>query len=706
MDGTRRHLLFGVSALTAGTAAATHAGGAGLNPMIAGKDGNLPSGLGILPFNTMAQFVAAFIPSIIAVVDLHGYYLDDDCDSFRMYRLPSPPSPVRAWHRQTADGGWWSYANALNIDVRMFGARGSASPADAAINRAAIQNAIDFKYSKGGGDVHAAGFFFVDDTLYRPSSVRLRGTVRHNVLRKYGDTTAGVAHPLTGTVFHTSGPGTPRLWTDESGDGTDVLLRPLIAELGENGGVIDITLQTGRDADSWDVGLLLCGVSRGFYSGLDVRGAWRKAACRLDATWGRSNPRMMTLAHLPAWFTSDYATLYDYGLTNNLWDVCRFEGACALVVESGPNAAYAANGISDTKFRACEFYNDSSGETLAYREADGALIRLNYAIPGLGGAQGLSFESCRFDCASIWMFDIGSWSNLDVAGGRNFAETSAAWLSYQTSQGVPKAQRRGRIRTSAQTTPHRGDLLRFEGEFFCNISADIPDDTGDVLPRAWIPRGDKGRRISFQGPGYHNGFDFLSDGETGMSGLTLRSWRADGRISLQNMVGDAITTWGWMADNETVWGTAYDQRWGEGTVTFQRSNVTFLSYDGGSLASPPVYAGTTANAANVMVDSDGRLRRSTSALKYKTDVRPIPDEMLDAMLLLDGKLYKSLCEGDDPETDHMGSIADQAAALGLEPLVIRGPGGAVEGFKYERAFSALLEIVKRLDRQVRALEER
>jgi len=661
---------------------------------------------GLLPFDTMAQFVAALIPSIITTVDMRGYYTSDDCVTFKMYRLPAAPSPVKAWHKQSADGGWWSYANAPNINIRMFGAKGSALAGDAATNRAAIQNAIDFKYSKGGGEVHADGFFFVNDTIYRPSSIRLKGSVRHNVLREYGDSTGGVAHPVSGTVFHTSGAGTPRLWTDESGNGTDALLRPLIAELGENGGVIDITLQTTRDANAWDVGLLNCGVSRGYCFGLDVRGAWRKAAYRLDATWGRDNPRMMALAHLPTWFTANYATLYDYGMTNNLFDDCRFEGACALMIESGPNEAFAVNGISDTKFRACEFYNDTSSQTLSYRETDGALIRLNYRMSGLGGAQGLSFESCRFDCTSIWMFDVGYWSNLDVVGGRNFAETSAAWISYQTARGVAVARRRGRIRTNANTTFYQGDLLRFDGEFFCNITADVPGDTGDVLPRYWIPRGDKGRRLSFEGPGYNNTFNFLFDGENGTAGLTLRSWRINGRIGLQNMMGNDIFTWGWMADNENYWGTAYNQRWDEGTVTFQRGTVTFLSYNGLNLISQPIYDDTTANASNVVVETNGRIRRSTSALKYKTNIRPIPDEMLDALLQMEGRLYNSVCEGDDPDVDHMGSIADQAAELGLEPLVTRGADGEIENFKYERSFSALLEVVKRLDRQVRDLQGR
>ncbi|MHC2298212.1 tail fiber domain-containing protein [Rhizobium mongolense] len=659
-------------------------------------------------FDTMAGFLAANIPSVIKTVDIRGYYLADDCPSWKMYRLAEAPAPVMPWHKQTADGGWWSYCNAFNLNIRMFGAKGLVLPSDAAVNRAAIQAAIDFKYAKGGGVVYASGFFYVGDTIYRPASIVIDGSLRHNVLREFGDTTSGVAHPLTGTVFHTSGAGTARLWTDESGNGSDALLRPLIAELGENGGVRGITLQTTTDANAWDIGLHICGVSRGYYHGLDVRGAWKKSAGRMDATWGRTNPRMMALAHLPAWFTADYATIYDYGLTNNVFDFCRFEGGKAFAVESGPNEAYATNGISDTKFRACEFYNDQSAVTLADRTGiNGALIRLNFTLAALGGAQGLSFESCRFDTASRWTFDIDHWSNLDIKDGREFSETSGVYQTYQTGQGVPTEQARGRLRTTVNTTVNQNDCLRFDGEWFMNISSANAvggDNAANVTPAAWVMRAEAGKRIIIKHGQTVSDANMTADGEIGTLGHIIRSWTSNGKISFQNMEGNVVNTWAFFQKDQTSWGTAYDQKWGAGTITFQRNGVTFLSYNGTNIISLPIYSDTTANAANVNIESDGRARRSTSAAKYKTNVLPIPDEMLDAMLQLRGVLYTSLCPGDDADELHMGSIADEAAELGLEPLVARGEDGEVEDFKYGRAFSALLEIVKRINARMTAIE--
>ncbi|WFU88996.1 tail fiber domain-containing protein [Rhizobium sp. CC1099] len=607
-----------------------------------------------------------------------------------------------AWVRQ--DGGW------LFGDMRAewFGFVDSTDGATtAATNQTAIQAALNLRYHLRGGIVRYKGFGYFSDFLAIPASCFLEGDIRHNVLLEYGDTTGGVDHPNTGSVLHTYGAGTARLWTDESGTGSDTPIKVAIAVLGENAGVRNMTLQTPTTSDAWDVGIHICGVSRGSYEGLDVRGAWKKDAIRLDATWSRTSTNMLATAFLPSWFTADYKAIYDFGLTNNYFEQCRFEGGGALAVEGGPNVALSTNGISDTVFIACEFYNEQSATTKATRTGvNGHLIRLNYRITGLGGAQGLSFIGCRFDAASRWVFDFDYWSNVDLVQ-RCFVETSAAYVASQTTDGAPTEQLRGRIRTTTNTCTQTGDVLRFCGEFFCNLSTAnsvAGDNAANGTPITWVPRAEAGKRITFETGAYRRTFDELTDGEVGTSGYFIRSWATAGRINLQKMTGNAVDTWGYLANNENSWGTAYDQKWGAGTVTFQRNSVTFLSYNGTNIISLPIYSDTTANAANVNIESDGRARRSTSALKYKTNVQPIPDEMLDALLKLRGVLYTSLCSGDDQDQLHMGSIADEAAELGLEPLVVRGEDGEVEDFKYGRAFSALLEVVKRQEARLKVLE--
>jgi hypothetical protein len=121
----------------------------------------------------------------------------------------------------------------------------------------------------------------------------------------------------------------------------------------------------------------------------------------------------------------------------------------------------------------------------------------------------------------------------------------------------------------------------------------------------------------------------------------------------------------------------------------------------GTLVIPQTYNDTTANAANVQIDSSGVLRRSTSALKYKQDVRDI--EAIDINLLR-GVRYKSKCVGDDQTKDHFGIVADEADAAGITELVNYGAEGEVEGFQYERLTVVLLKAIQELKAEVDSLK--
>ena len=114
---------------------------------------------------------------------------------------------------------------------------------------------------------------------------------------------------------------------------------------------------------------------------------------------------------------------------------------------------------------------------------------------------------------------------------------------------------------------------------------------------------------------------------------------------------------------------------------------------------------TTASGANCNISSGegNRFYRSTSALKYKQDIRDL--ETIDI-----GKFrpvrYKSKCENDDQTKDHFGFIADEAAAAGFEELVLRGVDGEVEGFQYDRMTVVLTAAIQKQQALITALTER
>lgn len=114
---------------------------------------------------------------------------------------------------------------------------------------------------------------------------------------------------------------------------------------------------------------------------------------------------------------------------------------------------------------------------------------------------------------------------------------------------------------------------------------------------------------------------------------------------------------------------------------------------------------TTASGANCNISSgeSNRFYRSTSALKYKQDIRDL--ESIDI-----GKFrpvrYKSKCENDDQTKDHFGFIADEVANAGIEELVIRGADGEVDGFQYDRLTVVLMKAIQEQQALIQSLTAR
>jgi hypothetical protein len=114
---------------------------------------------------------------------------------------------------------------------------------------------------------------------------------------------------------------------------------------------------------------------------------------------------------------------------------------------------------------------------------------------------------------------------------------------------------------------------------------------------------------------------------------------------------------------------------------------------------------TTASAANCHISSgeSNRFYRSTSALKYKQDIRDL--ESIDISKFRPVR-FKSKCENDDPTKDHFGFIADEIADAGIEELVIRGADGEVDGFQYDRLTVVLMKAIQEQQALIQSLTAR
>lgn len=174
---------------------------------------------------------------------------------------------------------------------------------------------------------------------------------------------------------------------------------------------------------------------------------------------------------------------------------------------------------------------------------------------------------------------------------------------------------------------------------------------------------------------YNNGYLF-NLGNTGIGGNPL----ASARLYVKGETSDN-TTYAHYVTNST------------GTETFTIKND-------GQINAIGAYNVTTASAANVFVDSAGKLQRSTSALKYKRDVRDL--EAVDLSKLRPVR-YKSRIEADG-ERDFIGFIADEAHEAELTELVSYGPGGEIEGFQYDRVTALLWKKCQELEKRLSELE--
>lgn len=136
------------------------------------------------------------------------------------------------------------------------------------------------------------------------------------------------------------------------------------------------------------------------------------------------------------------------------------------------------------------------------------------------------------------------------------------------------------------------------------------------------------------------------------------------------------------------------------------SNVGHLKVQG-------VYNQTGSDSPNVVVDGSGNIYRSTSALKYKKDVRDIESIDIDRFRPI---RYKSAITRDDDTKDCLGFIADEVHDDGLTELVTYGVNPEteeteVEGFRYDRMTVILTKVVQEqksviadLTKRIEALE--
>lgn len=209
------------------------------------------------------------------------------------------------------------------------------------------------------------------------------------------------------------------------------------------------------------------------------------------------------------------------------------------------------------------------------------------------------------------------------------------------------------------------------------------------------------------------GYNFTNDADTGMyldSGLAfafagterVKITAAATAVSNQVRVADgssSLPSYSFSGDTDTGLyknsTTGLDFVWG-GTRLLQ------LQADG-DIEAPGIYAKTTASAANVLVDSNGVLYRSTSGRKYKTDVQPY-DRGVDDLAKLAPVTFKSATDPDGPT--YAGFIAEDVHDAGLTEFVAYDRDGNPDAIHYANMVALLVKVIQDQDARIKALEAR
>jgi hypothetical protein len=135
------------------------------------------------------------------------------------------------------------------------------------------------------------------------------------------------------------------------------------------------------------------------------------------------------------------------------------------------------------------------------------------------------------------------------------------------------------------------------------------------------------------------------------------------------------------------------------TKTFQVRNDGLVN-TGVAALSP--YNLTTGSAVNMVVASDGNVYRSTSALKYKTNVEDATHGLAQ-VLQLRPVTYKGKNDG---EIIFGGLIAEEVDAVGLTEFVQYADDGSPDALAYGNMVSLAFKAIQELNAKVEALEAR
>jgi hypothetical protein len=152
--------------------------------------------------------------------------------------------------------------------------------------------------------------------------------------------------------------------------------------------------------------------------------------------------------------------------------------------------------------------------------------------------------------------------------------------------------------------------------------------------------------------------------------------------------------------NGSAGGMAIDGNGNVGIVTLSPTEKLHVV---GNARITGAYSVTTGSAANVFVTTDGVLQRSTSSIKYKTDVEDYSKGLKEVMQLRP-VTFKSINSNNDKT--YAGFIAEELADLKLNELVENNDSGEPDAISYAYMVTLLTKAIQEQQEQISLLKKR
>lgn len=220
--------------------------------------------------------------------------------------------------------------------------------------------------------------------------------------------------------------------------------------------------------------------------------------------------------------------------------------------------------------------------------------------------------------------------------------------------------------------------------------------TGGTITAATFQTATSGARVRIV-----SGSDGVTFYNSGTASSTLRLGNADGlEVSGSFRVGGALA-------DRTLYAGAVIIAGGDGaggaTIdTTGEVRGTDLRASGDVLAAGHA---ETANAANCVILTSGRLLRSTSVRESKTDIAALTEPEWRIALALQPVSFRSALPDDDPERRHLGLVAEDVAAVDPS-LALIGEDGQIHGVAYDRISVPLLGLAHEHHSRLALIEDR